>query len=506
MKKPELKTSHVTLWLVLLVLVSVWGFVTVTTSGDFIMSAKAASTKAVSKKKTKTKHLKPFKHLSKASATCASCHKEKTPGIYQQWGRSKHFGANVGCYECHKAKSSDRDAIRHKDYIISVIVSPKDCAQCHETEVKQFTKSHHAKAAGIIGSLDNVLAEVVEGNLKFRGQSAVAVSGCWQCHGSKVKVLRNGDLDPTTWPNTGIGRINPDGSKGACTACHQRHEFSIVQARRPESCGKCHLGPDHPQKEIYDESKHGINFYANIGKMNLESAKWVVGEDYTAAPTCATCHMSATSELPITHDVGDRISWTLRPPISEKIDAKAIKQGKKVKPWRERRKDMKSVCKACHGSNFVGNFYLQFDALVNLYNNKFAIPGSRLMKLMLKEGLRTSTPFDEKVEWTWFFLWHHEGRRARHGASMMAPDYTQWHGMFEVAHRFYTEMVPQIRELIEKAKKKGNHKGAKAVQALLDQILNSPNHRWFIGKMPAREKARRKAAAKAFKKRYLQNK
>ena len=89
---------------------------------------------------------------------------------------------------------------------------------------------------------------------------------------------------------------------------------------------------------------------------------------------------------------------------------------------------------------------------------------------------------------------------------MMAPDYAQWHGMFEVAHRFYTEMVPQIREQIEKAKKKGNHKGAKAVQALLDQILNSPNHRWFIGKMSAREKARRKAAAKAFKKRYLQNK
>ena len=26
--------------------------------------------------------------------------------------------------------------------------------------------------------------------------------------------------DPATWPNTGIGRINPDGSEGSCTACH----------------------------------------------------------------------------------------------------------------------------------------------------------------------------------------------------------------------------------------------------------------------------------------------
>ncbi len=458
-----------------------------------------------SKAAEKAKAMKPFKHLSKESATCASCHKKENPGVYQQWGRSKHFGANVGCYECHKAKTSDKDAIRHKDFVISVIVSPKDCAQCHKSEVDQFSKSHHAKAGEIIGSLDNVLAEVVEGMLSFNGASPVAVNGCWQCHGSEVKVLSNGDLDPATWPNTGIGRINPDGSRGACTACHQRHEFSMRQARRPESCGKCHLGPDHPQKEIYDESKHGINFYANVDKMNLNSSKWVPGEDYDAAPTCATCHMSATSELPITHDVGDRISWTLRPAISEKIDAKAIKMGKKVKPWLDRRKDMKSVCNSCHSSKTISNFYEQFDSLVNMYNDKFAIPGNKLMKLLKKEKMITDTPFDDNIEWTWFFLWHHEGRRARHGAAMQAPDYTQWHGMFEVAHRFYTEMVPEIKELIEHAKEKGNKKSAARVQKLLDEILNSPAHSWYLGKIPDDVKAKRKADREKFNKRYLQD-
>ncbi len=456
---------------------------------------------AVAKEKSKVN--RNLEHLSRESATCASCHKEKSVGIYQQWGRSKHFGANVGCYECHKADKGDVDAIRHKDFLISVIVSPKDCSNCHQKEVEQFTKSHHSNAAQILGSLDNVLAEVVEGNANFHGVSAVSANGCWQCHGSPVKVMPNGDLDPSTWPNSGIGRLNPDGSKGACTACHQRHEFSMVQARRPEACGKCHLGPDHPQKEIYDESKHGIAFYANVDRMNLDSSKWIVGEDYTAAPTCATCHMSATKDLPLTHDVGQRISWTLRPPISEKVDARDSKKGKKVRSWIDRRKDMKNVCVACHGSNVVENFYEQFDALVNLYNEKFAVPGTKLMKLMLKENLRTAIPFDEKIEWTWFFLWHHEGRRARQGASMMAPDYTHWHGMYEVAHRFYIEMVPEIRELIEKAEKKGNTEGAKKVQALLDEILNSPNHRWFLGKMPEAEKAKRKKAAEDFKKRYL---
>ena len=69
-----------------------------------------------------------------------------------------------------------------------------------------------------------------------------------------------------------------------------------------------------------------------------------------------------------------------------------------------------------------------------------------------KNGLRTPTQFDEEIEWTWFYLWHHEGRRARHGASMMAPDYTHWHGMYEVAERFYMELIPQAREIAEHAR------------------------------------------------------
>ena len=459
---------------------------------------------AAMNKEERSKVLKPFSSLSVASATCASCHKKENPGLYQQWGHSKHFGANVGCYECHKADPSDPDAIRHKDFVIAVIVSPKDCGQCHETEAKQFAKSHHSKAAEIIGSLDNVLGEVVEGMMSFHGVSPVTVTGCWQCHGTEVKILPNGDLDPVSWPNTGIGRINPDGSRGACSACHQRHEFSAAQARRPENCGKCHLGPDHPQKEIYDESKHGINFYANVDKMNLDSAKWIPGEDYDAAPTCATCHMSATRNLPITHDVGDRLTWTLRPPISERIDARDAKMGNNKKPWRERRKDMQDVCESCHSYKLVNNFYEQFDGLVEMYNNKYAIPTTEMMHLLLDEGLRTETPFDENIEWTYFFLWHHEGRRARHGASMQAPDYVQWHGMYEVAHRFYAEWVPEIREIIEKAELKGNHEGAKKAAKLLDTILHQEGHAWFIGATPPALAAKRKAQREEFNKRYLQ--
>ena len=35
--------------------------------------------------------------LSEKTRECIDCHKKKSPGIYQQWGRSKHYRGNVGC-------------------------------------------------------------------------------------------------------------------------------------------------------------------------------------------------------------------------------------------------------------------------------------------------------------------------------------------------------------------------------------------------------------------------
>ncbi|MBN4079924.1 cytochrome c3 family protein [bacterium AH-315-C08] len=448
--------------------------------------------------------------VSAPSKNCVDCHTVKNPSLVEQWRDSKHAIRGVACMDCHEAQKTDVDAWEHEGYSIAVIVSPKDCSKCHARENQEFQESHHADAAKIIGSLDNVLAEVVEGNmgrLGLDGNSPVAVNGCWQCHGSVVKIGKDGRPTPATWPNTGIGRINPDGSKGSCTACHSRHTFSPVVARQPDSCGKCHLGPDHPQKEIYEESKHGIAFKAFKEYMKLDAQPWRVGIEYTAAPTCATCHMSATQEQNVTHDVGRRISWNLRPPISEKIDAKAIKAGKLVESWEQRRKNMKNVCSKCHSGKYVDGFYIQFDSAINLYNEKYGIPSTKIIKMMKAGGVLTATAFDEELEWTYFYLWHHEGRRARHGAAMMAPDYTQWHGFFELAERFYIHFVPQVKEACEKAIHEGgdNVAAAKEVLKELDTILNKEEHRWFLGKMSDDEKASRKAAAEEFKKRYAQN-
>ena len=163
--------------------------------------------------------------------------------------------------------------------------------------------------------------------------------------------------------------------------------------------------------------------------------------------------MSATSELTVSHDIGERISWTLRPAISRQLEN-----------WEERRGRMQQVCGECHSPAYVRAFYTQFDAAVELYNSKFAEPATAIMDRLREAETITPTPFDDEIEWTYFFLWHHEGRRARHGAAMMGPDYTQWHGFFEVAHRFYIEFVPEAEHLLP---------------GVTDEFLSSEDHRWF---------------------------
>ncbi len=391
---------------------------------------------------------------------CMICHKRESPGLYNQWSESAHGKRNVTCYSCHQAQPGEPDAFMHEGLLIATLVTPKDCGRCHEKQRDQVAKSHHAKAGRILESLDNYLAGVMAGG-------PAAVNGCENCHGTKVKIdpASPNKLARGTWPNSGIGRINPDGSEGSCNACHSRHSFSKDQARRPENCGKCHLGPDHPQKEVYEESKHGIAYRAakDNGEMNMGKDKWVAGVDYFRAPTCATCHMGATQNQESTHDVGTRLSWNLRPPVS-----KPQENGK------EKRERMMDVCQACHGKTFVKGFYYQFDGLVNLYDEKFGKPAQEIMEILKKNKLLgKGAQFTNEVEWIYWELWHHEGRRARHGASMMGPDYTWWHGMYEVGKHFYMKFIPAVRQLSDKE-----------ANAYIDRLLASGWHKWFRNASP----------------------
>ena len=391
--------------------------------------------------------------VSDVSEGCIRCHLDDAilPAQITEWRESAHAGAGVGCFECHRAEGGEPDAYEHYGDTIATIVSPRDCGRCHERAAAEFASSKHARGGEILASLDNFLGEVVEG-------VPAGVSGCRQCHGSVIAVGDDGRLTAESWPNTGIGRINPDGTQGSCSACHPRHRFASAVARRPENCGRCHLGPDHPQFEIYRESKHGVAFVEAADRMALRAPDWRLGDDYTAAPTCVTCHNGANQTDEFTHDVGTRIAWTLRPAVSTRLAE-----------WEDRRRRMVATCRHCHSPGWVSSFFSQYDAAVDLYNRKFAEPATAIMSDLRRAGVLTERQFDEEIEWTYFLLWHHEGRRARHGAAMMGPDYVQWHGFFEVAERFYVELLPQAEQLLP---------GVTAGH------LGADEHRWLRG-LPA---------------------
>ena len=139
---------------------------------------------------------------------------------------------------------------------------------------------------------------------------------------------------------------------------------------------------------------------------------------------------------------------------------------------------MQAVCRNCHGNTHVVNFYKQFDSLVVLYNEKFAAPALKLMKELKADGvLKPDAPFQKKVQWTFWELWHHEGRRARHGASMMGPGYTHWQGMYEVSKHFYFKFLPEV---IEAAGEKSDELKEK-YQRKVDELLAREEHIWIKG-------------------------
>jgi len=108
---------------------------------------------------------KAYIKVSATSENCVDCHTVTSPSLVEQWRDSKHALKGVGCVECHAAESTDADAWEHEGTLVAVVVSPKDCSKCHADENEQFQASHHADAGKIIGSLDNVLAEVIEGDM-----------------------------------------------------------------------------------------------------------------------------------------------------------------------------------------------------------------------------------------------------------------------------------------------------------------------------------------------------
>ena len=62
--------------------------------------------------------------------------------------------------------------------------------------------------------------------------------------------------------------------------------------------------------------------------------------------------------------------------------------------------------------------------------------------------------------------------------------------MFEVSERFDMKLIPQAREIAKHAAESSKTDQAAAVNAVIDEILARPEHKWQeSGKKPTSEKA-----------------
>lgn len=356
----------------------------------------------------------PTAEMVAATGKCATCHLRETAAVVHQYRRSEHARSGIHCLDCHRPVDGQR-SLDHRGFTISTEVTAGSCAQCHRSEYDQFLRSRHAAPAyAAVRGAEPFTAAQIEHAERFHpgavrrppnalaaqeGEAAI-VKGCIACHA--------------------IGQPNADGSIGTCTACHGRHQASVALAREPQTCGQCHMGPDHSQIEIYNESKHGALYNAQRHALDLTADPKSLSVDQMWVPTCATCHMSGLEGQRVTHDTTERLSYWLFAEISEQRPT-----------YGQGQTQMKEVCLACHTTGHVERFYDQAEAVLRDTNRKVA-DGMAIVAGLRQDGLLTPAPFDEPIEFVAFDFWHYYGRTAKHGAFMGGPDFVQWHGNYEL--------------------------------------------------------------------------
>ena len=443
--------------------------------------------------------------ISEDTQACLECHAMIFPAMLQDWEKSRmsritpaqamkqpeikrRISAEkipdalrdvvVGCAECHTLNAPNhKDSFEHNGYQVHIVVSPNDCATCHPVERKEYDENLMAHAHGnlVNNTLYQDLAASVNdtpsfsrGKLSFHPASdATQAESCLFCHGTEVKRTgtRNKETDfgemslpvLSGWPNQGVGRINPDGSKGCCTACHPRHQFDIGTARKPYTCSECHKGPDVPAYQVYAVSKHG-NIFSSLGgqsSWDFGSVPWTVGKDFTA-PTCAACHVSqivttdGTSVAKRTHRMNDRLYQRLfgliyAHPHPVSPDTTLIRNsaglplpteltGEPVSRYlidadeqKQRKQTLQKVCLACHGTGWVQGHFDRFENTLQTTNAR-TLAATRILLSAWDSGVargpaQKDSIFNDTIEKMWVEQWLFYANSTRFASAMAGADY-----------------------------------------------------------------------------------
>jgi hypothetical protein len=289
---------------------------------------------------------------------CVECHEESSPGIVAQWKASNHakpkknrevstetqeieelIGRELNNWE-PGTKNGVYCSYCHGDNHEKLFMPTVDnaCGACHPRQAKEFAKGREHGRPSHPQSWEATVSVpwYVE---NYRRGERYSMIGCDQCHQNM----------------------------SSCDDCHGRHLFSVADARRPEVCSGCHMGPDHPDWESYEHSRWGIIYKTSGEKWNWDKklAEVIPGVDYPA-PTCQYCHMYVgggrwemnvetkgiwrmgvipPKEVEFKSGLKDFPYGIKIPPMDKKIEIYSAESKTKRRHWVE-------MCSKCHSSRF----------------------------------------------------------------------------------------------------------------------------------------------------------
>lgn len=334
---------------------------------------------------------------------CVECHSDETPVWVEAWKKSTHSNLDkvralkpedptyykkqkleeveknlramgklaadaplkeVGCIDCHVDIGTDKKADHRADLRLP---TADICGTCH---LQEFAERESERDTAIWpqdqwpkGRPSHALdyrANVETGIWAGMPQREVA-EGCTMCHNNQNK----------------------------CDGCHTRHEFSSVEARKPEACATCHNGIDHNNYEAYSLSKHGTVYKALGANWNWELP---LAEAFTkggqTAPTCQTCHMEYDGKF--SHNVVRKVRWGNYPSVP------GIAENILTDEWFQKRKTKWiASCTQCHAERFAESYFELIDKSTLAGLEKYKEAHEVVVKLYedgLLPGQKTNRP------------------------------------------------------------------------------------------------------------------
>jgi hydroxylamine dehydrogenase len=393
-------------------------------------------------------------------AGCADCHRRLEPTIVRQFeasamgrpgtqnARVSYPQRQISCANCH---GTDHDQIM----ATKGRVPETSCAACHA----QIYQEHVLDAGHSYGPGPGGLGINWERNIgvpHYREMPRkVMEMGCDPCH------AQAGATDQRYWSDS-LQKYNDTSSlvyRNGCIACHTRHSFSLEEARKPEACYTCHMGPDHPNFEAYMSSKHGSVYSARGAGWDWSAP---LAQATYETPTCAYCHMVNVGDdgtRHTSHNMTRKIIWGMgvQAATGELADITTTAENQ------TKRREMVKLCMTCHSEDKARGYLESADAhklagdalvveardiLAGLYHDGLITPGhaKRSAGLLPGPGFTaidlpggaaqhspTSLYYDvSPIEREYFDLFFFSALKSYKGAFHMSPDYAWWYGYADV--------------------------------------------------------------------------